>query len=105
MLATFSHCLCTFQIVLVKHWVKQFIEFLWLHTAEHCLLVDFACAEKVHRDFNHSGTCTLSVTSLEQPQLVVLDCKLEVLHVFEVVFKFLLSLDKLFCTFRHRLFQ
>ncbi|MPM36702.1 hypothetical protein SDC9_83304 [bioreactor metagenome] len=55
--------------------------------------------------FDHGSPGTFTAAGLQQPQLTVLYGKLEVLHVFEVVFKFLLRFNQFFGTFGQCLFE
>ena len=98
---TLGHYERTLKGGLVEHRVEKLVEFLGLHTQKGGLFVDFTCAEKIHGDFHHSGTCTLAVTGLEHPEFAILDGELHVLHILVVVLKLMGDADKLCGTYGH----
>ena len=102
---TFCHYFGRLQSYFVEYRVQELVQFLRLHAFQNCLVVNLACTIHVHSYLNHGCTCTFSVTGLEEPELTVLYGKFEVLHILEVIFQFLLGLDKVFCTFGHRFFE
>ena len=60
----FCNSLSRLQCGLVEYGVEQLVELLWFHAAKHGLFVNNACAEQVHGNLHHCGTCALAVTSL-----------------------------------------
>ena len=93
------------QCFLAEHRVQQFIELLWFATLDGSLFVNHALVQEVHGNFNHSGTSSLTVTCLQEPEFTFLDCKLHILHVVVVFFKACLNCIKLLVDFRHSLFH
>ncbi len=65
--------------------MEKLVKFLWFHAEKSGLLIDHAFAEKVHCDADHSGACAFAVTSLEHPELAVLNGELHILHVAEII--------------------
>ena len=52
------------QRLLIEDGVQQLVELLRLTTHDGGLLVDHTLVKQVDSDLHHSGTCTLTVTSL-----------------------------------------
>ena len=66
-----------------------------------CLLVNHALLEHVHCHVEGSDTGPLSYAALEHPELAVLDCELDVLHIAEVLLKMEADAVKFGINFRH----
>ena len=65
------------------------------------LLVDHTLGEHIHSHLKGSKACTLAYAALEHPELALLDCEFNVLHIVEVAFERLAYLVKLLVDFRH----
>ena len=85
--------------------MKKLVEFIWFTTQECCLLVNLSLVKKVHSNLNHSSTCTLTVTSLEEPELTFLYSELHILHIMVVLLQLILEGKQLCIKFRHSLFH
>ena len=85
--------------------MQQFIKFLWLTTEDSSLLVDHTLVEEIHGYLHHSGTCTLTITCLEEPELTFLYGELHILHIMIVVLQLILQRIQLLVKFRHSLFH
>ena len=96
---------CLLQSFLVKYRVKQLVKLVRFTTFNCCFLINHAFMQQVHSNFNHRCTRTLSVTSLQEPQLSFLNGELHVLHITIMLFKFILNCIKLFKDFWHSLFH
>ena len=88
---TLSDNLCLLDSVLVEYRVEEFVELLWFAAHDSCLLVDESFANEIHSNLNHCSTCTLTVTSLEEPELAFLNGELHILHVLVVLFELVLD--------------
>ena len=90
---------------LVEYRVQQLVELGRFATQYGGLLVDQPLGQHVHCDLDHRGTGTLAVAALQHPQLAVLDRKLDILHVGEVLLQVVLYLVQLLVYLRHNLLQ
>ena len=70
------------------------------NTEDSLFLLDEALLNHIQRDVDGSKTRALSVTGLQHPQFAFLDGKLNVLHITEVLLKFLTSYKKLLVRLR-----
>ena len=102
---TLSDDLCVQQGLLVEYRVEQLVELLRLATHDGGLLVDESLVEQVDGNLHHGRTRTLTVTSLEEPELAFLNGELHVLHVVIVVLQLLLDAVQLSIDLRHGLFH
>ena len=93
------------QRLFVKDRVEQFVQLLRFAAHDSGLLIDNALAHQVHGNLHHSGTCTLTVTRLQEPEFALLDGELHILHIFVVVFQFLLDGIQFVVEFGHSLFH
>ncbi|OPZ14516.1 MAG: hypothetical protein BWZ06_00922 [Bacteroidetes bacterium ADurb.BinA261] len=93
------------QSFFIENRMQQFVEFFGITAFQRRLFVDISLAKHVHGNFNHRATRAFSTTSLKQPKFSVLNGKLQILHIFEIIFQFLLYLYQLFCTLGHTFFQ
>ena len=91
------------QGLLVEDGVQQLIELLGLATHDGGLLVDHALVQQVDGNLHHSSTCALTVTSLQEPELALLDGELHILHIVIVVFQLVLNTVQLGIDLRHGL--
>ncbi len=89
------------QRFFIEYRVKQFVEFLRITAFQSGFLIDITLVKHVGRDLYHGGSGTFTATRLQQPKFAVLNGKLEVLHIFEIIFEFLLRFDQLSGTFGH----
>ena len=85
--------------------MEQLVELLGLATQDGGLLVDQTLVHQVHGDLNHSGTCALTVTCLEEPELALLNGELHILHIVIVVLKLCLKSIELLVDSGHCLFH
>ena len=90
---------------LVEYWVKKFIELVWLTAQESCLLINLALTKQVHGNLHHRCTRTLSVTSLEEPEVTLLNGELHILHIVVVLLQLILDVVQLSINLRHSLFH
>ncbi len=90
---------------LIEYRVQQFIKFLWLTTEDSSLLVDHTLVKKIHSNLHHRSTCTLTVTSLEEPEFTFLYGELHILHIMIVVLQLILQRIQFLVKFRHSLFH
>ena len=102
---TLGDNLGTGQSLLVEDGVQQLVELLGLATHDGSLLVDHTLVEQVDGDLHHCGTCTLTVTCLEEPELALLDGELHILHIMIVVLQLVLNTIQLIVDLRHSLFH
>ena len=102
---TLGHYFGAFEGVFVEDGVQQLVEFVRLHAQKGGLLVDFACAEKLHGDAYHGYAGAFAVAGLEHPEFAVLDGELHVLHIFVIVLKFVGYADELGSAVGHCLFK
>ena len=102
---TLSDDLSSRERQLIEYWVQELIELLWLTAEDSSLLVDHTLVEEVHSNLDHSGTCTLTVTCLEEPELTFLYGELHVLHIVIVVLQLILESVELLVKLRHSLFH
>ena len=93
------------QRLFVRDRVEQFVQFLRFAAHYSGLLIDNALAHQVHGNFYHSGTSTLTVTRLQEPEFTLLNGELHILHIFVVVFEFLLDSIQFLEQSRHCLFH
>ena len=83
--------------------MQQLVELLRLAAHDGGLLVDHTLVEQVDSDLHHSGTCTLTVTCLEEPELALLNGELHILHIVIVVLQLVLDTIQLGIDLRHSL--
>ena len=102
---TFGNNFGSLECGLVEYRVEKLVEFLRFHTEKCSLLVDFTGTKEIHGNLHHSGTCTFTVTSLEHPELAVLNRELHILHIFVIVFETVCNCYELGSTVGHRLFE
>ena len=95
--------LCLRESEFVEYWVKELIELLRLTTQNCSLLINKTFVHEIHSNLHHSGTCTLTITCLKEPELTLLNCELHILHIVIVVLKSILNLIELLIDFRHSL--
>ena len=97
--------MCLSQCLLIEDWVEEFVEFVWFTTHKRCLLINLTFMKQVHSNLNHCSTCTLTITSLEEPKLTFLYCKLHILHIMVVLLQLILECIELLVQLRHSLFH
>ena len=85
--------------------MQKLIELLRLTAEDSSLLIDHTLVEEVHSNLHHSGTCTLTVTCLEEPELAFLYGELHVLHIVIVMLQLILESVELLVKLRHSLFH
>ncbi len=102
---TLSDNLCLRESHLVEYRVEQFVELVGLATHDGSLLVNLSFVQQVDGNLHHSGTGTLAVTGLEEPELAFLYGELHVLHIAIVLLELLLDGIELSIDFRHSLFH
>ena len=102
---TLSDNLSLRESQLIEYWVQKLIELLRLTAEDSSLLINHTLVEEVHGNLHHSGTCTLTVTCLEEPELAFLYSELHVLHIVIVVLQFILESVELLVKLRHSLFH
>ena len=100
---TLSNHLGSREGLLIEYGVQQLIELLRLAAHDGGLLVNHTLMEQVDGDLHHGSTCTLTVTSLEEPELALLNGELHILHVVIVVLQFFLDTIQLGINLRHSL--
>ena len=96
---------CSFQSVLIKYRMKKFVKFIRFNTHQSCFLINHALVEQIHSNLHHGGTCTFTVTSLEEPKFTFLYGELHVLHILVVIFQFSLKRIQFLIDFRHGFFH
>ena len=79
----------------VENWGEEVPKVISRNTEDSLFLLDEALLNHIQRDVNGGKTRALSVTGLQHPQFAFLDGKLNVLHITEVLLKFLTSYKKL----------
>ena len=84
----------------VEDWGEEVPEVISRNTEDSLFLLDEALLNHIQRDVNGGKTRALSVTGLQHPQFAFLDGKLNVLHITEVLLKFLTSYEKLLMRLR-----
>ena len=102
---TLSDDLSSRERQLIEYRMQKFIELLRLTAEDSCFLVDHTFVKEVHSNLHHSGTCTLTVTCLEEPELAFLYGELHVLHIVIVVLQLILESVELLVKLRHSLFH
>ena len=102
---TLGDGLCLTESQLVEYGVQEFVELLRLATKNSSLLVNHAFMEEVHSNLDHSCTCALTVTSLQEPELAFLNGELHILHVVIVLLELVLQSIQLLVKLRHSLFH
>ena len=95
----------TSQFFLVEYRMQQLVQLIRFAAHQSGLFVNHALMQHFHGDAHHSGTCTLTVTSLEEPELALLHGKFHVLHIVVVIFQFGLEFIKFLVDFRHGFFH
>ena len=90
---------------LIEYWMQKFIEFLRLTAQDSSLLVDHTFVKEIHGNLHHSCTCTLTITSLEEPEFAFLYGELHILHIVIVVLQLILESVEFLIEFRHSLFH
>ena len=85
--------------------MKQFVQFIRLHTHQSSFFVNHALTEQIHSNLHHGSTRTFTVTRLKEPKFTFLYSELHVLHIFIVIFQFGLKSIQFFINFRHCLFH
>ena len=91
------------QRCLVKYRVEQFVQLIGLTTHQCSLFVNHTLMEQVHGNLHHSGSGTLTVTGLEEPEFTLLYSELHILHITVVIFELRLQSIQFFIDFRHSL--
>ena len=95
----------SFEIICCKVGMEKLVDIAWLDTLESFLFGDYSFGNKVACDLDCSCGCTLAVTSLENPEFLVFDCKFDILHIFEAVFELLSDFYELLECAWHFLFE
>ena len=91
------------ESLLVEYRMEQLVEFLRLAAHDGSLLVNHTLVQEVDGNLHHSGTSTLTVTCLEEPELAFLYGELHILHVVIVVFELVLYFIELCVDLWHSL--
>ena len=102
---TASQNLSVLQSSLIEYRVEEFVQLVRFATLQSSLFVDHALTQQVHSDLNHRWTCTLTVTSLQEPQFTFLYSKFHILHILVVVFQLSLESIKFCVDFWHSFFH
>ena len=85
--------------------MQQFVQFFRFGAHNCGFFVNQAFLQHIHCNLNHSRAGAFAVSCLQEPEFSVLNCKLEVLHIFVMLFEFILNFIKLFVNFRHIFFE
>ena len=85
--------------------MEQLVQLLGLAALYGGLLINQTLVHQVHGNLNHSGTCALTVTCLEEPELTLLNGELHILHIVVVLLKFVLQSIQLLVDGGHSLFH
>ncbi len=85
--------------------VQQLVQFVGFHAQEGGLFIYHAFAHHIHGDLHHGKSGAFATAGLQHPQLSFLDGKLQVLHVFTMLFQFFLGCKKLLISLGHGFFQ
>ena len=85
--------------------MQQFVQLVGFAAHQSGLFVNHALMQHFHGYTHHSGTCTLTVTGLEEPELAFLHGKFHVLHVVIVVLQFGLEFIEFLVNLRHGFFH
>ena len=93
------------QSFLVEYRMKEFVQFLRLASEDGSLLINHAFVEQVHGNLDHSSTCALAVTCLQEPQLSFLYGEFHVLHIVIVLLQLVLECIQFLVEFGHSLFH
>ena len=102
---TLSDDLSLRESQLIEYRMQKFIEFLWLTAQDSSLLINHTLVEEVHGNLHHGGTCTLTVTGLEEPEFAFLYGELHILHIVIVVLQLILESVEFLIELRHSLFH
>ena len=90
---------------LIEYWMQKLIKFLRLTAQDSSLLINHTLVKEIHGNLHHSCTCTLTITSLEEPEFAFLYGELHILHIVIVVLQLILESIELLVKLRHSLFH
>ena len=100
-----AHCFGCLQGSSVELRMQQGVQLLGLYAQHGGLFVDHALVHQVDSDLQ-SGLCgALAVTGLQHVELTILDGKLHVLHILEVILQAGCDFHELVIHFRHLILQ
>ena len=93
------------QSRLIEYGVKQFVQLIGFATQQGRFFVNHALMQQVGGNLYHSGTGTLTVACLKEPELTFLYGELHILHISIVIFQFGLQSIQFLIDFGHCLFH
>ncbi len=96
---------CLFLCVGIDSLMQQCVKLLRIHTSYSFFLRDEPFAHHIHCDLYRCLGCALACASLQYIEFVVLDRKLQVLHIAVMGVKPIKDICKLFVDFRHFFLQ
>ncbi len=100
-----SQSLGSYQCIFIKYWMQQFVKLFSFASFDYICFSYISLMIHIHSNLYHCCTSTFTISSLQDPQLSILNSKFQILHIFEVILQLLLSLYKLCCAIGQYLFK